>query len=235
MDPQPLPSLPRSLTEAPGERAARICGILSIIFAITCVGIPVAIVLGIIALVQQAKAKRLARDFPEEYRVPAGSGLALGIIGLVLPVLMLPFVGIVSAIAIPALLAQRGRAVSKVLSATLAARMDELTMEYGKGMEVGLDQPAIHAALEQAVQASTERNPVDPATPAFRQTISIMAASTQEETRQQAEAEALSEGQIVFVISYPSDANPHGYLAGAAKLKFPVSGSSTVSQSVELD
>lgn len=235
MDSQPLTALSRSLAEAPGGRAARICGILSIIFAITCVGIPVAIVLGIIALVQQAKAKRMAKEFPDEFQTPANSGMVLGIIGLILPVLMLPFAGIVAAIAIPAVLAQRGRAVSKVISFNLGTRMEQLAAEYSKGKEVGMDQPTIHASLEQAVQAFDERNPVNPAAPAFRHTISIITASTQEETLQQAEAEAEVEGQMVFVVSYPSEANSHGYLAGAAKLKVPVNGSSIVSQSMELD
>lgn len=42
---------PPSLVEAPGAKGARICGILAIVSSLTCIGIPVGIVLGIVALV----------------------------------------------------------------------------------------------------------------------------------------------------------------------------------------
>lgn len=100
---------------APGAKAGRICGILAIVLALTCVGIPIAIILGIVAIVKTGKAKRLARSYPEAYEVPANTGLILGIVGLCLPVVMLPFAGIVSAIAIPALLSQRVHARDSAL------------------------------------------------------------------------------------------------------------------------
>jgi len=103
------------LPEAPGARAARLCGILAIVFALSCVGIPVAIVLAIVALVKHGKARRLAQAFPQQYGPVANTGLVTGIIGLVMPVLMLPVTGIVAAIAIPALLGQRERARNHLL------------------------------------------------------------------------------------------------------------------------
>lgn len=131
-----------ALIPAPGAKAAKVCGILAIVSALTCVGIPVAIVLGIVALVQQAKAKRLAKADPQTYAPVPSTGLVTGIIGLVLPVVMLPFVGIVSAIAIPALLVQRERA-------------RELAVQRN------LEQ--IHARAEAAVLAWQSRNPGQPA------------------------------------------------------------------------
>jgi len=94
----------------PGVKAAKVCGILAILFALTCVGFPVAFVLGIVALVQHGKARRLVKAEPGVYPPVPATGLVTGILGLVLPVLMLPFVGMASAVAIPALLAQRERA-----------------------------------------------------------------------------------------------------------------------------
>ena len=235
MDNQVPPPFPQTPSEAPGAKTARTCGILSIIFAVTCIGIPVALVLGIVALVQQAKAKHLAHEFPQDYRMPTTSGLVLGIIGLVMPILMLPFIGIVSAIAIPALLQQRGRAVGKVISANLTSQMEQLIGEYYKGKEVGLDQPAIHASLEHALQASQERNPLNKEAPAFRYSISIVSAQSTEEAQQQAEAEATTEGEIVFVVSYPTESQQPGYIAGAAKLKTPLNGSNIISRGMTLD
>jgi uncharacterized membrane protein len=224
-----------ALGEAPGAKAARTCGLLSILCAITCIGIPVAIVLGIVALVQQAKAKRLARDFPQDYRLPTASGMVMGIAGLVMPLIMLPFVGIVSAIAIPAFLHQQQRAVNKVISNNLMSQLDTLVSEYGKGKEVGLDQPAIHASLERILRAATERNPANSEAPAFRYSIAIVAATSEEEAAQQAEAEATTTGEVVFVLGFPADPQQSAYLAGAAMLKVPADGSNTTTHAVTLD
>lgn len=102
---------------APGAKAGRICGILAIVLALTCVGILFAIILGIVAIVKTSKAKRLARAYPETYEMPASTGLVLGIVGLVLSVvLFLPAIGVVSAITIPALLSQRARARDHALA-----------------------------------------------------------------------------------------------------------------------
>jgi hypothetical protein len=229
------PPLPRTLPEAPGAKAARTCGLLSIVFAVTCIGIPVTIVLGIIALVQQARAKRLASEFPQEYRMPTASGLVMGIVGLVLPFLLLPFVGILSAIAIPAFLSQKGRAINAEITSNLTHQMEVLTAEYQKGKEVGLDQSTIQASMEQILQGAQEHNPADPQAPAFRYAISIVSASSTEEAAQNAEAEATTTGEVVYVLAFPTDPQQPGYLAGAAMLKMPVNGSSVTSKAVSLE
>lgn len=230
--PPPLPQLP---SEAPGAKAARTCGLLSIIFAVTCLGIPVAIVLGIVALVQQAKAKRLAGEFPLEYRVPTASGMVMGILGLVMPILMLPFVGVVSAIAIPAFVQQKNRAVDKVITNNLMSQLGALVSTYEQSREVGLDQPAIQAALEQVLRSAPERNPANPQAPAFRYAISIVAAASEEEARQQAEAEVTSTGEVVFVLAFPPEPQQPGYLAGAARLKAPIDGAITTTRAATLN
>lgn len=126
------PDEPPMRGPAPGAKAGRICGILAIVLALTCVGIPIAIILGIVAIVKTSKAKRLARSYPETYDMPTNVGLVLGIVGLCLPVVMLPFVGIVSAIAIPALLSQRVRARDNALLfqwAQVQARAEAIALE----------------------------------------------------------------------------------------------------------
>lgn len=154
-------------TEAPGARAARICGILAIVSAVTCVGIPLAIVLGIVALVQQGKAKRLAAQDPGSYLPVSQTGLVTGIIGLVLPVLMLPFAGIVSAIAIPALLGQRERARGQVVN----SQVMQVAAEVARAADArpGPVDPGVlldKVLAEPAVQAL--RNPYDPASASVR-------------------------------------------------------------------
>lgn len=162
--PSPMPS------EAPGARAARICGILAVLSALTCVGFPVAIGLGIVALVKQGKAKRLAAQDPGSYLPVSQTGLVTGIVGLALPVLLLPFVGIVSAIAIPALLGQRDRARGKLVH----AQVQEVAAKVAQVADAQ-PRPVDPEALLDRVLAEPEvvamRNPYDPAAPAVRKTV----------------------------------------------------------------
>lgn len=153
--------------EAPGARASRICGILAILSALTCAGIPLAIALGIVALVKQGKAKRLAAEAPATYLPVSQAGLVTGIVGLALPVVMLPFAGIVGAIAIPALLGQRDRARGKVVNAQVLQLASKVTLAAES-----FPKPVDPAALLDQVLADPEiqalRNPYDPASPAVR-------------------------------------------------------------------
>jgi type II secretory pathway pseudopilin PulG len=157
---------------APGARAAKVCGILAIVFALTCAGIPVAIVLGIIALVQHGKARRLARAEPQTYSPVPATGLVTGIIGLVLPVLMVPFLGIVSAIAIPAFLGQQERAREVAVQANLEAarRLAEAEVLAIHARVPGQvpSQDAILRALATDPGLQGLRNPISPSAPAFQ-------------------------------------------------------------------
>lgn len=160
------------LMPAPGAKAAKVCGILAIVLAFTCVGIPIAVVLGIVALVQHGKAKRLAKAQPETYEPVPATGLVTGILGLVLPVLLLPVVGIVSAIAVPALLAQRARAREAVLQThfrTVQAKAEALVLE---AQTKAPDQPVAAEAIIRRLLAdpglAALRNPYDPEAPALQ-------------------------------------------------------------------
>lgn len=207
-----------SLIEAPGAKSSRICGILAIVASLTCIGIPVGIILGIVALVQQAKAKRLARENPESYRVPTSSGLVLGIIGLVMPVIMLPFVGIVSAIAIPALLGQRARAREKAVVMTLNSTLPDLANRYGRALENGTEPGAIKADLEQSLQTSPNlKNPYNPSGPAFTHTVAVITAATEDEVADAARAQATTLGEVTFVMSMPLDPQGPRFVAGAVQ------------------
>jgi hypothetical protein len=159
------------LTPAPGAKAAKVCGILAIVLALTCAGIPIAIVLGIVALVKHGKAKRLAKAQPEVYEPVPATGLVTGIIGLALPVLMLPFVGIVSAIAIPAFLVQRERArevaVQSNLDAALA-RAEATVLDLRSKGGPAPSQDAVIQALAADPLILALRNPVTPSAPAFQ-------------------------------------------------------------------
>jgi hypothetical protein len=160
------------LTPAPGAKAAKVCGILAIVSALTCVGIPVAIILGIVALVKQGKAKRLAKAQPDIYEQVSATGLVTGIIGLVLPVLMIPFVGIASAIAIPAFMVHRQRAQELVVQANLdtAVKQAEAATSAISAKAPGQmpSQDAIIDALSKDPAILALKNPITSSAPALQ-------------------------------------------------------------------
>jgi len=75
--------------EAPGAKKSRVFGILSILAAITIIGIPFAIAFGIFSVLQSGKAKQAALSNPTMYLRPTSSGTVLGVVGMVVAVLML--------------------------------------------------------------------------------------------------------------------------------------------------
>ncbi len=115
----PLVNSSVSPIPAPGAKTAKVCGVLAILFALTCIGFPVALVLGTVALVKYRQAKRLALADPEAYLPVPATGLVTGILGLVLPLVLLPLAGLLAGVSLPALLAQRERAQAMVVQANL--------------------------------------------------------------------------------------------------------------------
>ena len=160
------------LIPAPGAKAAKVCGILAIVSAFTCVGIPVAIVLGIVAIVKHGTANRLAKAEPWTYESVPTTGMVTGIIGLVLIIPMLSITGIVSAIAIPALLGQRERAREAMVKLNLdaARRQAEAAVLASHARTPGQvpSQDAILRALATDPVLQGLRNPITPSAPAFQ-------------------------------------------------------------------
>ncbi len=237
------PQTPLALEPAPGARGAKLCGIWAIVAGITCVGLPIGIVLAIVALVKQAKANRFAREEPGIYEKPAATGLVLGILGLVLPIVMLPFIGIVSAIAIPALLSQRARARDKAAMENMVGRTGDLIGQYDKQSELGTPKDQIPAALEAYLKASTahDTNPWNPALPAYRFQIEVVTGLDRDAMEQEARAQATNLGQPVWVIELPAPdkyspglTNP-GFLAGAVQVQNQIQGERTVVKAVEIE
>ena len=158
-----------TLPDAPGARAAKLCGIVAIVAALTCVGIPVALVLGIVALVKHGKASKAARALAGQYAPVPATGLVLGILGLVVPFLMLPVAGIAAAVAVPALLGQRARARELVLETQwrqVRGRTETVALELWSG---GRTRPVtgeeVIARLLADPELASLRNTTDPKLP----------------------------------------------------------------------
>ncbi len=246
---------------APGAKAGRICGILAIVLALTCVGIPIAIILGIVAIVKTSKARSLARSYPDTYEIPSSAGLILGIVGLCLPIVMLPVAGIVSAIAIPALLSQRARARDKAAISNMVGRFGDLVSQYDQLAETKQSPEEIRGRLEAYLKTSTaqDKNPWDIAQPAYRWTITEGGA-TKEDTELVAREKAMAVGQVIFVFTAPvrgrsgfvggglpyavpapddapdAPAQGHpGFIGGAVKVQNMVNGENIVTKVVQVE
>jgi hypothetical protein len=98
--------------------------------------------------------------------------MVTGIIGLALPVVMLPFLGIISAIAIPAFLVQREQAREAVVQANLdvAVKQAQAATEAVRAKAPGQipDQDAIIEGLVKDPVILALRNPITPSVPALQ-------------------------------------------------------------------
>jgi len=217
------PPLTQPLPEAPGAKASRTCGMLAIILGVllapVCIGLPIALILGIVAIVKSGSAKRIAANHPEAYAPPTSSGFVMGIVGVVLPILLLPFIGIVSAIAIPALLSQRGRVRDKATIMNMTGRLADLAGQYDKLKESNKTPAQIKAGLETYLQETggADKNPWNLAQPAYSYSIAVVDGITPGTSTAPATLPTPGLGQSVFMIQFKSDSQP-GYLAGCAQL-----------------
>ncbi|GEM_PF-3975921 len=92
---------PQILPEAPGAKEARIFGIISIVSALTVVGIPIAVGCGIVALLKAGKARKACLASPGSYLQASSLGTTLGVLGIALAAIMLIPAFIASAMIIP--------------------------------------------------------------------------------------------------------------------------------------
>jgi hypothetical protein len=160
------------LTEAPGAKAGRNCGIWALITAFLC--FPMALVLAIIAIVQTNKASRRSKAAPNVYLQPSGSGRIMGIIVLVGIIPLMALAGMISAIAIPAMLGQRDRARDRTAIANLEGLTADMVAQYDRLNEVNPSPQAIQSGLEAFLQesAATSKNPWNMRSPAYAYTTS---------------------------------------------------------------
>jgi len=224
-----------TLPLAPGASTAKTTGILSIVLGLLC--FPVGLVLAIIALVQHNKAKTAQAASPEAYQPVGSVGLVTAIVGLVMP-LVLMIIGIIAAIAIPALLGQRGRARDKAAIATMTSTMSDLVMEYDKQVENRITREEIPVRLESKLRilGAEVKNPWNPGRPAFTYRIELVDTPTPEGLSEVARARAVEKGASVFVMSLPDPSRSRGgQLAGAVRVQTSLNGSPVVTKVIALD
>lgn len=162
--------------------------------------------------------------------------------------LVLAIIGIISAIAIPALLSQRSRARDKAAINNMTGRLGDLIGQVDRLKEGGNANSTIAGLLNTYLTdtSKNDKNPWDNQAPAFAATAingqTNDGSLTMSAAAGLAAARATVQGQPVFTVVFPNAAAPAGgtasapvpatpagagYLAGAVKLNGQVNGTST--------
>ncbi len=149
--------------------------------------------------------------------------------------LVLAIIGIISAIAIPAMLSQRARARDKAAIDNMVGRVGDLVGQYDKLREAGSVTTAITTKLGSYLNATGtgDKNPWNPATGAFNVTVSPQTAAATKSAFQGAMT-AGSMGQSKFYVQYPTSTLP-GFVGGIVGVKNLVNGSANVRKTVAIE
>jgi len=138
--------------------------------------------------------------------------------------LVLAIIGIISAIAIPALLSQRARARDKSATENMVGRVGDLVGQWDRFREMGLTSTAAVTSMQNYLKSTTakDKNPwnTSGATSAYNQTIDTAGAATSASTFATYVAglvAAGNKGQVKFSVQAPK-AGQSGYIGGAVYL-----------------
>jgi prepilin-type N-terminal cleavage/methylation domain-containing protein len=158
--------------------------------------------------------------------------------------LVLAIIGIISAIAIPALLSQRARARDKATISNMNGRIGDLVGQYDRLKEAGTAASKIPDMLQAYLTQTSGKdyNPWNPALPAFGST--CITAGTDHTASAAATTVAKlvqKPGDVFFIVSPPNTAVAStasapalpagaGFIAGAAKINGTVNGQGVVTK-----
>ena len=141
--------------------------------------------------------------------------------------LVLAIIGIISAIAIPALLSQRARARDKSATENMVGRIGDLVGQWDKFREAGLTGAAAETSMLNYLKATSgkDRNPWNTtgASTAFNLTafnptgVGTVTAASAFATLVAAQATTANQGQVQFGVQEPGPGYP-GFVGGAVYL-----------------
>ena len=126
--------------------------------------------------------------------------------------LVLAIIGIISAIAIPALLSQRSRARDKASIENMVGRVGDLVGQYDKAREAGSTNIPADLGTYLA-NTSADKNPWDPSTAAFNTTVTAGKATDIATATLEAQGLATVLGQAAFGIVVPGQGGV-GFIEG---------------------
>jgi prepilin-type N-terminal cleavage/methylation domain-containing protein len=154
--------------------------------------------------------------------------------------LVLAIIGIISAIAIPALISQRSRARDKSSISNTVGRTDDLVGQWDRNKEAGVSDPANVTALGAYLNTTTtnEKNPWAgmngaPTSPFNLAVTSVAGNATASafDTVVRALASAGNIGQGQFAVQAPTSSTP-GFIGGAVYIQNSISTATGASQIV---
>ncbi len=151
--------------------------------------------------------------------------------------LVLAIIGIISAIAIPALLAQRARARDKAAISNTVGRVDDLVGQFDKFHEAGLGNASIQTKLNSYLKATTgrDKNPWHASVAAYASIDYTQTAALTKSAFENALTTG-SMGQAKMAAQLPSTANSgRGFLGGAVLVQNKINNSTTVRKSVAIE
>ena len=140
--------------------------------------------------------------------------------------LVLAIIGIISAIAIPALLAQRARARDKAAIANCENSVADLVGQWDRWKELGIGSTAIATSLNNYLlnNHSGEKDPWIGSLPAFQTKAGAGSKSTMSAFLSGLKTDATVKGQALFEYQLPSGTTP-GFLGLATTTGNLVNGS----------
>ena len=153
--------------------------------------------------------------------------------------LVLAIIGIISAIAIPALLGQRARARDKSSISNMEGRVGDLVGQYDKLKEAATPLANIVTSLSAYLTATggNDKNPWDPTVGAFG---AITNTGVGTWANQSAAITALKDlavtkGQAVFSFTTPGANGVPGFIGGAVLIDGKVNGSTKVAKATAIE
>lgn len=151
--------------------------------------------------------------------------------------LVLAIIGIISAIAIPALLSQRARARDKAGISNMTSMIDDSVGQYDKLKEFGLTSGQITTSLGKYLTAThpatKDKNPWNAAVGAYAAAFAAGTAGTKSAFLNDMATPA-SLGQVTMYIAYPTT-SLGGWVGGIVRVQNPVDGSVTVRKATAIE
>ncbi|MDR3671459.1 MAG: prepilin-type N-terminal cleavage/methylation domain-containing protein [Holophaga sp.] len=150
--------------------------------------------------------------------------------------LVLAIIGIISAIAIPALLGQRARARDKSAISNLDNMMSDAVAQWDKHREAGSTPSAIAAeiATYMTTNHSKDLNPWNAASKAYASSFSETVTGKATVSAFLTDLTATSMGQVQMFLQTPQGSLP-GFTGGAVKINGLYNGSSIVRKATSVE
>lgn len=144
--------------------------------------------------------------------------------------LVLAIIGIISAIAIPALLSQRARARDKAAIDNMTGSFGDMIGQYDKLREAGVTATSMPAQLGSylKVNHAKDLDPWDAATLAFDNTVQTQTGVATASLFFTGMQSPTALGQVQYWIQTPTASNGIGFFGGAVRVQNVIDGSTTV-------